>query len=137
MSDTTTEQIEQTITQYGRACIEFGADRTDEKHKTVVSEFERLASRIRAESKRVAMCPRPINTADDDSAAWCVMTGNCGCDHAYKLCARGRHVAYALRKGGSIIGLRELDWSPDSWELRECEIVPLFDGPVSDVGNKP
>lgn len=35
------------------------------------------------------LCPRPINGADCDSAAWCVLSGNCGCGHEMKsmLCA--------------------------------------------------
>lgn len=45
---------------------------------------------------RVSMCPRPINGADDASAAWCVLAGNCGCDHGYKLMLRTNPVYAAL-----------------------------------------
>ena len=52
------------------------------------------------------ICPRPINGADCDSAAWCVLSGNCGCDHGMKILLRtnpvysGLHTEFqeALRK---------------------------------------
>lgn len=37
---------------------------------------------------KVELCPRPINKGDDDSAAWCVLAGHCGCDHPFKLTQR-------------------------------------------------
>lgn len=45
---------------------------------------------------RVSMCPRPINGAADDSAAWCVLAGHCGCDHGYKLLMRANPIYAGL-----------------------------------------
>lgn len=35
-------------------------------------------------SANVELCPRPINQAECNSAAWCVLTDNCGCNHRFR-----------------------------------------------------
>lgn len=35
-------------------------------------------------SDEIERCPRPINLAECESAAWCVLTGNCGCNHRFR-----------------------------------------------------
>jgi hypothetical protein len=44
----------------------------------------------------VKLCPRPINDADCNSAAWCVLSGNCGCDHGMKIMLRSNPVYASL-----------------------------------------
>jgi hypothetical protein len=94
--------------------------------------WNKCADAIEKRERGVNLCPRAINKADCKSAAWCVLSGNCGCDHKFKLMLRTNSV-YADLHTAFQAALKERD---GMGAALQSMVSAQHAGPITDEMHK-